>query len=105
MAAMKAACLALAAGSVVACSVPPPELRRCDIREPDCQTEVFLALHELRGQLWDPWIAPPPVEVLPLDVYAGRVIREVPQSSDSAGDWSNILRGLGLLPPGVRLED
>ncbi|MET0386982.1 MAG: hypothetical protein ABW321_13535 [Polyangiales bacterium] len=45
------------------------ELETCDIREAACQREVFLAVQDVRGATWDPWLELPPMRVITRDDY------------------------------------
>jgi len=83
---------------------PPQAIDPCNIVEPACQRKVFVALEALRGQLWDPWLSPPRVEVLTPDQHARRVERELGGSVVSSG-WNGSLQNLGVLARGVDVGD
>jgi hypothetical protein len=74
--------------AAAACSAPPPSLRRCDVRQRDCQLDVFKALHELRGQLWDPWTTAPRVLVLTPEQYRQLSAIELGPPRSSGSEWT-----------------
>jgi hypothetical protein len=101
---MRRARLPLVAALVVAaCSGPAPLLKTCDVRQSDCQQDLFLALHQLRGQLWDPWTSPP--RVLVLDRQRYRDLSRIQLGPPSASAWTPALRELGLLPADVDADE
>lgn len=60
-------------------------LSTCDIREASCQLEVFLAVQDVRGSLWDPWIEPAPMEVISEAAYRAQVIAERERALQQTG--------------------
>lgn len=49
-------------------------LHTCDIRDSDCQRDVFLAVQDVRGSLWDPWLEPPAMRVISEAAYRDELI-------------------------------
>jgi hypothetical protein len=49
-------------------------LEPCDIRETSCQFDVFMAVQDVRGSIWDPWLEPPPMRVISEASYRAEVI-------------------------------
>lgn len=72
-------------------------LSTCDIREPSCQFEVFLAVQDVRGSLWDPWTEPPPMDVISEETYRAQVIAERERAREQMGGTNYFTEGLKLL--------
>jgi hypothetical protein len=71
-------------------------LSTCDIREPSCQFDVFLAVQDVRGSIWDAWIEPPPMAVISEAEYRAQVIAERERAVQQTGiDY--LTEGLKLL--------
>jgi len=75
-------CALLAA--LAACS-GDTRLETCDIRESSCRYDVFLAVQDVRGSLWDPWIEPPPMDVITEAQYRALVIAERERARQQTG--------------------
>ena len=88
---LRAACCAALAGCA-----GDLELTTCDIREPSCQFEVFLAVQDVRGSLWDPWLEPPPMEVISEAQYRAQVIAARERALEQEG-VNYLNEGLKLL--------
>jgi hypothetical protein len=96
-----AALASVAAVLGTGCGEPPaPAIHACNVVEPACQRQVFVALEGLRGQIWDPWLSPPPVEVVTPEQHERRVERELGGAVISSG-WNGSLQRLGVLAPGA----
>jgi hypothetical protein len=57
----------------------------CDIRKSSCQFDVFMAVQDVRGSLWDPWLEPPPMHVISEQQYRDQVIAEREQAMQNEG--------------------
>ena len=60
-------------------------LHTCDIREPSCQFDVFLAVQDVRGNLWDPWLEPPLMRVISEAEYRAELIAADEQTLRDVG--------------------
>lgn len=45
------------------------DLRLCDIRQDDCQDDIFYAVQRMRGVPWDPWVERPDMRTITADTY------------------------------------
>jgi hypothetical protein len=83
---------------VLACArAAPTPFEPCDVKEASCQVQTFLAVEERRGQLWDPWAAPPPVYVITRDDLR----RILATGAQGFNLWTLPLQELGLLAGNV----
>ena len=81
---------------VIAACGGDTSLATCDIRESSCQYEVFLAVQDVRGSIWDPWIEPPPMDVISEAEYRAQVAAERERARQETGvDY--LVEGLKLL--------
>jgi hypothetical protein len=72
------------------------KLVACDIRESDCQFDVFLAVQDVRGSIWDLWLEPPPMDVISEAQYRAQLIAERERARQQTGvDY--LSEGLKLL--------
>jgi hypothetical protein len=72
------------------------ELATCDIRQPSCQFDVFLAVQDVRGSTWDPWLEPPPMDVITAGEYRAQLIEARDRALQETGiDY--LTEGLKLL--------
>jgi hypothetical protein len=76
------------------------ELRACTIEHARCRRDVFLAIEQLRGQLWDPWSEPAPVVVVTRDQY-----RTLLENTSETTPEKLAAGALGLTPPGTSVAD
>ncbi len=78
----------------------------CDIRNTDCQSEVFYEVLELRGEQWDAWASPPPMSVISEQEYR-QLLEKDQNSSHSSSDtsWDTALKLLHLLDANVNSND
>lgn len=56
----------------------------CDIRKSSCQFDVFMAVQDVRGSLWDPWLEPPPMHVISEQQYRAQVVAQREQAMQNA---------------------
>lgn len=94
-----AAVAAVIAGGTVGsmgCSGDTP-LQTCDIRQSDCQLDVLLAVQDVRGQIWDPWLDPPPMRVISEDEYRSEVVAARERSLRESGGRDLMTEALKLL--------
>lgn len=70
-------------------------LEPCDIRRPSCQFDVFMAVQDVRGSLWDPWLEPPPMNVISEPQYRAQVIAQREQAMQ--------ITGVDYLTPALKL--
>jgi hypothetical protein len=79
----------------------------CPIQEAQCRVDTFLALEGERGQLLDPWARPPDVSVISVAELQRRLdlLRALTLGSDAWDPWTEPLRDLGLLSPGLTVVD
>lgn len=88
----------LVSAVVLAAAGCQPQLEYCDIRQRDCQADIFYSVLEQRGDSWDAWSEPPPSEVVPIDVLRDEFLANrppVPQQTP----WDRALILLELLEP------
>jgi hypothetical protein len=76
-------------------------LATCDIREPSCQFDVFLAVQDVRGSIWDAWIEPPPMDVICEAAYRAQVAAERERAVQEKGVdyFSEGLKLLRMIDP------
>ncbi|HET8933016.1 MAG TPA: hypothetical protein VFN67_06245 [Polyangiales bacterium] len=76
-------------------------LEPCDIRTSSCQRDVFMAVQDVRGSLWDPWLEPPPMHVISEQQYRAQVIAQHEQAAENAGvDYlTSALKLLHMIDP------
>ncbi|MBI5542444.1 MAG: hypothetical protein HY901_01035 [Deltaproteobacteria bacterium] len=72
----------------------------CDIRDPACQRDIFYSVLDARGQAWDAWANPPPMEVMTKDQF--RAFLEASAASSQGSDsaepsWDPVYKLLGFL--------
>jgi hypothetical protein len=72
-------------------------LSPCDIREPSCQFDVFLAVQDVRGSIWDPWIEPPPMKLVSETQYLAEEIARRERALQQQGGVNFLIEGLKLL--------
>lgn len=83
------------------------KLETCNISEASCQYEVFLAVQDVRGSLWDPWIEPPRMDVISEAQYRAQVIAARERALQQTGrDWfSEGLKLLRMIDPDETPEE
>lgn len=72
-------------------------LEPCDIREESCQFDTLLAVQDLRGATWDPWLSLPPTRVIREAHYRDEVLAERAKSLAEQGGYDYLTAGLKLL--------
>lgn len=77
---LRALCLVIAVGACAGDTALEP----CDIRRSSCQLDVFMAVQDVRGSLWDPWLEPPPMRVISESQYRAEVIAAREQAPGQA---------------------
>jgi hypothetical protein len=77
-------------------SSPHVPFAPCDTQSSECQTQVYRAVAERRGQPWDPWSKPPRVGLISLDGLRRRLELD-PAVFGRNGLWSQSLQQLDLL--------
>ena len=69
----------------------------CDIREEACQRDLFYLVLEARGQAWDAWASPPPMEVITRDEYRSFLENAASSDDGSSLSWDPAYKLLGFL--------
>jgi len=80
-------------------------LEACDIRQSSCQRDVFLAVQEVRGGVWDPWLEIPPMRVISSGRYRDELelSRELAAAGDGPHDYlTPALKLLHMIDPDER---
>jgi hypothetical protein len=72
-------------------------LEPCDIREDSCQLNTLLAVQDVRGGTWDPWLSLPPTRVIREAQYREEVLAERAKSLIEQGGYDYLTAGLKLL--------
>jgi hypothetical protein len=82
-------------------------LSPCDIRDSTCRLDVFLAVQDVRGSLWDPWIEPPPMDVISEAEYRAQVIAERERARQQTGIdyFTEALKLLRMIDPAETPSD
>jgi len=71
-------------------------LEPCDIRKSACQRDVFMAVQDVRGSLWDPWLEVPPMRVIGTQQYRAEL--------EAAREWAlQADRPYDYLTPALKL--
>jgi len=77
----------------------------CDIRKSSCQHDVFLAVQDVRGDTWDPWLDPPGMRVISAERYRQELAQHqlgLPDSLQSPDYQTAALQLLHMLDPDER---
>ncbi len=74
-------------------------LEPCDVRQTDCQQDVFLTLQMLRGDGWNVFTEMPPVETITWEQFRDMLLSSVSDEEQPPDPWDAALRLLSLIPP------
>jgi hypothetical protein len=74
-------------------------LKPCDIRQAACQDAIFYAVLDARGDTWDIWAEPPPMQVLGEDEYRAYLEKAVAGSTDTYTLWDDAFTLVGMVDP------
>lgn len=75
----------------------------CDIRDTDCQLDVFYAVLDARGDPWDAWADPPPIDVINEAAYRAYLEAAVGSAREEYDIWDDALTLLGIVDPNAEL--
>ena len=74
-------------------------LSPCDIRQTDCQEDVFLYLQMLRGDGWNVFTEMPPVGTITQEQFRQQLLGSASDQEQPPNPWDAALRLLSLIPP------
>jgi hypothetical protein len=75
------------------------QLDPCDIRQPECQQDVFLLLQNIRGDGWNAFTEMPPVNTITQDEYRDMLLESASGDGEpQANPWDAALALLKLIP-------
>lgn len=86
----------LALTAAVGCS-SDDTLETCDIRQRQCQQDVFLAVQDVRGGLWDPWLEMPPMRVIGTEQYRAELEESRKRAAEGSRPYDYLTPALKLL--------
>lgn len=74
------------------------QLDPCDIRQPECQQDVFLFLQKVRGDGWNVFTEMPPVDTISWEEFQDMVLEAAGSEEQQPDPWDAALRLLALIP-------
>jgi hypothetical protein len=74
-------------------------LEPCDIRQAECQEDIFLYLQRLRGDGWNVFAEMPPVNTISWESFRDMMLESAGEWEQKPNPWDDALALLGLIPP------